>query len=56
MCWLIKQCKKCGGDLHVEEDKFGKYVQCLQCGFLLDLSNEIKIEKVITGEKNEQQN
>ena len=31
MYWL-KGCKKCGGDLFLEKDKFGSYVSCLQCG------------------------
>ncbi len=25
-------CKRCGGDLVLERDRFGSYVSCLQCG------------------------
>ncbi|MCX7912279.1 MAG: hypothetical protein N2506_04885 [Dehalococcoidales bacterium] len=27
-----KACKRCGGDLSLECDHFGTYVQCIQCG------------------------
>lgn len=31
MFWL-KACPRCHGDLYQEEDLFGSYVACLQCG------------------------
>jgi hypothetical protein len=27
-----KACKKCGGDLSLESDVYGVYIQCIQCG------------------------
>ena len=33
----FKACPKCRGDIHVAEDIFGKYLNCLQCGYLKDL-------------------
>ncbi len=36
----FKACPKCRGDIHVAEDIFGKYLSCLQCGYLKDLPNE----------------
>jgi hypothetical protein len=27
-----KACKKCGGDLSIECDIYGVYVECIQCG------------------------
>lgn len=37
---LFKSCPKCEtGDLMKSEDMFGEYVECLQCGFVKDLSN-----------------
>jgi hypothetical protein len=27
-----KACKKCGGDLSVECDIYGVYIECIQCG------------------------
>ncbi len=43
MYWL-KGCKKCGGDLFLERDRYGSYVSCLQCGAVrldLDDSNPV---------------
>ena len=28
----IKACRRCGGDLFIEKDSFGVYLECLQCG------------------------
>ena len=36
----FKFCPKCHGDLYLAGDIFGKYVSCLQCGFLKDLPEE----------------
>ena len=27
-----KACKRCGGDLSLERDKYGTYISCIQCG------------------------
>ncbi len=27
-----KACKRCGGDLSLERDEYGVYVECIQCG------------------------
>ena len=39
----FKGCPKCGGDLYLKEDMFGKFLDCLQCGYLKDVSAE-KVE------------
>ena len=32
-CYIrTKACKRCGGDLSLERDKYGSYVECIQCG------------------------
>ena len=28
----FKACQKCGGDLSLEQDKYGSYFECIQCG------------------------
>jgi len=33
-----KACKRCGGDLSLERDKYGTYAECIQCGAVLSLS------------------
>lgn len=34
MFWL-KSCRKCGGDLTDERDRYGYYVFCVRCGYYL---------------------
>ena len=31
----LKGCTKCGGDINLENDMYGYYVSCLQCGNVL---------------------
>ncbi len=39
MMWL-GACPRCRGDLHLDSDHFGKFVSCLQCGTILNKSQE----------------
>ena len=32
-----KQCPKCGGNIYLSTDYYGRYEQCLQCGYTCDL-------------------
>ena len=32
----FKVCPRCHGDLYLNEDVFGKYFNCLQCGYMKD--------------------
>jgi DNA-directed RNA polymerase subunit M/transcription elongation factor TFIIS len=34
-----KQCPKCGGNIYLSADYYGRYEQCLQCGYTCDLEN-----------------
>jgi len=36
----FKGCPRCGGDLYLAEDVFGKYLSCLQCGFHRDVAEK----------------
>ena len=36
-----KACKRCGGDLSLERDKYGAYVECIQCGANWNVSDMI---------------
>ncbi len=36
MYWL-KSCPKCQGDLCLEQDHYGAFKTCLQCGYLREL-------------------
>ena len=33
----LKGCPKCQGSLYLVKDMYGKYVNCLQCGFSKDV-------------------
>ncbi len=35
--WKLKSCTRCGGDVLIDKDHYGWYMQCLQCGYLWDL-------------------
>jgi DNA-directed RNA polymerase subunit M/transcription elongation factor TFIIS len=45
MMWRFKSCPKCEGDLFIDSDMNGWYVQCLQCGYLSDLDSMLKAKK-----------
>jgi hypothetical protein len=34
-----KQCPKCKGNLYSSADYYGRYEQCLQCGYTCDLDS-----------------
>ena len=43
----FKACPRCKGDMHRIEDRWGKYIQCLQCGSVTDLRPEpIKVPRI----------
>ncbi len=31
-----KSCTRCGGDLSLEQDSYGAYLACIQCGAVID--------------------
>ena len=33
-----KECKKCGGDMHIRQDTYGEFKECVQFGKVIDLS------------------
>lgn len=39
MVWL-GACPRCRGDLHLDHDHYGEFVSCLQCGGILNESQE----------------
>ena len=43
MFWL-KACPRCHGDLYLEEDIFGSYVACLQCGRELNMAEQLRLD------------
>ena len=39
MFWL-KACPRCCGDLHVDNDQYGSFVSCLQCGLNREICSQ----------------
>ena len=42
----FKACRKCGGDLSLEEDIYGGYYQCIQCGSTCHEGDVVTRDKV----------
>ena len=36
--FYFKACPKCQGDLYLEQDAYGAFRQCLQCGRIVELA------------------
>ena len=47
----LKACPRCNGDLHVSRDMDGTYRECLQCGYMRDITNAIRKHDVQSVEK-----
>jgi hypothetical protein len=45
---MKKRCPRCGGNIYVEEDCFGCWGYCLQCGYECDPENMIKSPEQVT--------
>lgn len=39
--FIKKRCRRCGGNIYIENDQFGWYEQCLQCGHTADMGSII---------------
>jgi hypothetical protein len=39
---FFKGCSRCRGDMHVNQDIYGTYVQCIQCGRIKELGTSAK--------------
>ena len=47
----LKGCPRCQGALYLASDMYGKYVNCLQCGFTRDIPSARENEGNITPAK-----
>ncbi len=39
---IFKGCRRCAGDLYLEEDTDGEYLTCLRCGYVTYPPNPLK--------------
>jgi DNA-directed RNA polymerase subunit M/transcription elongation factor TFIIS len=37
---FLKACPRCRGDLYINRDIYGTYLECVQCGYIRDLAEE----------------
>ncbi|MFQ6028891.1 MAG: hypothetical protein ACE5Q6_15515 [Dehalococcoidia bacterium] len=44
--FYIKACPKCTGDLYVDQDQFGTFLECIQCGLVRDVKLNRKFDNV----------
>ena len=51
----LKGCPKCQGTLNLASDMYGRYVNCLQCGFTRDLPETLPQPKAVATPKPELQ-
>lgn len=42
MTLYLKACPRCRGDIQLDDDQYGRYMECLQCGFLIRSKAEDK--------------
>ncbi|MBI4233007.1 MAG: hypothetical protein HY686_01040 [Chloroflexi bacterium] len=45
----LKLCPRCSGDLFLDRDRHGAFMQCLQCGFIKDLAASEQVHSVLAG-------
>ena len=39
---IFKACRRCAGELYLEEDTDGEYLSCIRCGYVTYPQNELK--------------
>jgi hypothetical protein len=44
--FVHRKCAKCGGSLYLDNDSFGWYEQCLQCGRISDLQKVGQVKEI----------
>jgi ribosomal protein S27AE len=48
-----KQCPKCGGNIYLSADYYGRYEQCLQCGYTCDIDSTAEERQKQTSQRKE---
>ena len=48
--WKLKGCPRCKGDVFVDEDAYGWYEQCIQCGYAHDLMATVESGQTVQSE------
>lgn len=43
---FLKQCPRCKGDVGIGSDHYGRYVHCLQCGYMNDIGHSSVVKSL----------
>ena len=43
MRYWLRECPRCSGDLREESDIYGRYISCVQCGYILNQLEESRL-------------
>ncbi len=43
----FRACPRCKGDLHLNRDVYGRYRECLQCGYMEDIEERSRFERLV---------
>ena len=41
----LKSCPRCKGDLRIDQDHYGWYEECIQCGYICDLPRVVTTQE-----------
>ena len=47
--FYLKACTKCQGDLILEQDAYGDFLKCMQCGSFIDIDDVRSHQSVLNG-------
>ena len=49
---MLKACSRCGGGMNARADMYGPYMECLQCGNMIDQTKPIMhVKQAVKGKK-----
>jgi hypothetical protein len=51
MLTIFKGCPRCTGDLFPDRDLHGRYLECLQCGYVRNLQGQPSAEMLLVEEE-----
>jgi hypothetical protein len=49
----LKTCPRCRGDILTNRDMYGEYRECLQCGYMVDISKPSRLRVLRTPRPND---
>ena len=51
--WKLRSCPRCDGDMFTDTDLYGRFEQCLQCGYTRYLMKTVQASQQACNEKEE---